>query len=507
MTDLSLRPAARPMPAFALLDLVLPLAGIAIFALQLSGPSGPDVAWLTTVSERILDGQQLYAQILESNPPVAGFLYMLPVLAGRLLGIAPDPLIVIQTMAAALGSVLYAARLVRQHGLMAEPRSFVPLAFLLVACAWGMDFAQREHYVTMALLPVAVGLAVRAKGDRLPATTVLLLGVLAGFAACTKPYFVLPLVVAALLYALRMRSIRPLFWPEFLVAAAIFLAYWTWTALAFPAYFGVLVPKLAVAYVPDRREFWMLFLNTPAVGYVSIAVVAALTGRRHLKASPLYPALVVMSAGLMLSYLVQTKGYFYQAMPAFAFLALGYLLAFGAANRDSSRVFDKVLPLGLALFFAVLPVNEELQIWRQREPVVEALRAYGPGRTVAHISSDLGLANPAIRQAGDIFINSAPAMLTTLSAWRLRQNTHPTGATLAAIDFVEADERATLREDFKRTPPDLIVTTQDEFDWIAWAAKDPEFAAILDGYEKAREVPFFAISAAIFRRKGLPPES
>lgn len=507
MSDMPLTSAQRALPRFELVDLVLPLLVVFVLVLQLSGPSGPDVAWLTTVSERILDGQQLYSQILESNPPVAGFLYMLPVVFGRLLGIPPEPLIVLQTVGASLASVLFAMHLVRRHQLFGNVALFGALAFMLFGVAWGMDFAQREHYVAIALLPVAVALAARAKGARLSVPLLILVGLLGGFAAATKPYFVLPLIGAALWYAVRQKSIRPLFWPEFLIAAGLFVVYWAATALAFPAYFNELLPKLAIAYVPDRRQLWMLFVTMPAVGYVGVALIALLTARRTILASPLLTSLAVMSAGLMLSYLVQTKGYFYQVMPAFAFLMLAYLSGFAEANRTSTRLFDKALPLSVALFFSVLPIQEQFEFWIQRQPVIDLLRSYGPGRNVAHLSADIGLANPAIRQAGDHFINSAPGMLSTLSAWRLRQNTRPEGDALARIDAVEADERATLREDFKRTPPDLIMTSQDGFDWIAWGALDPEFATILAGYEKAADIKFFNNYITIFRRKGLLPVS
>lgn len=507
MTDLSVKSAQR-VQARGLADIVLPLAVLVVLVLQLAGPPGPDVAWLTTVSERILAGQQLYAQILESNPPVAGFLYMPSVLVGRLFGIAPEPLIVFQTVGAALASVLYAAHLVRRYRLIARPESFAPLAFILVGAAWGMDFAQREQFVTMALLPVAVGVAARAKGHALPLATIIVLGLLGGFAAATKPYFVLPLIGAAAFYAIRLKSIRPLFWPEFLIAAALFVVYWAWTWLAFPAYFSQLLPKLAIAYVPDRRALWMLFLNVPAVGYVGVAVLALVASRQHFRLSPLFGALAVFSAGLMVSYLVQSKGYFYQVMPAFALLLLGYVLAFAEAHRDSDKLWDQAMPLALAFFFTVIPAQQLVESWQGRQHVVDYLKSYGPGHRVANLTSDIGLANPAIRQAGDTFINSAPGMLTTLSAWRIRQETRPSGELLAKVDAVEADERATLRDDFKRTPPDLVLTLQDEnFDWIAWAKVDAEFARVLDGYEKAADVPFLNYFVAVYRRKGLLPTS
>jgi hypothetical protein len=49
-----------------------------------------DVSWLLTVAERVLDGQQLYVDVIETNPPMAVLTYIPGVLIARVLGLPAE---------------------------------------------------------------------------------------------------------------------------------------------------------------------------------------------------------------------------------------------------------------------------------------------------------------------------------------------------------------------------------------------------------------------------------
>ena len=504
MTDIATTPAASRR-ALRPLGLVLPVAALLVTALHLMLPSGPDVAWLTTVSERMLAGQQLYADILESNPPLAALYYLGPVLLGRLIGVMPEPLIVLQTVGFALFGTWFATRLVRRHGLLNTPELFAPLAFLFVGAGWGMDFAQREHYALIALLPVAVAIGVRLKGGRLSPGEVLVLALLGALCAATKPYFVVALIVPALYVAIRRRSLWPLFAPELVLSAALFLAYWGWIAIAFPAYFGEVLPGLAAAYIPDRRPLVWLFLNLPAIGFVAFALAAATLFRRDIVARPLLGALAMAGLGFFIAYMMQAKGYYYQSMPAFVLMALAVLFAFSERNGGLANPVDRILPLGLAALFAFLPMPLELRVAIERQGLIDVVAPYGENLAIANLTSDLGATNPLVRIVDGTFINSMPALLTTLSAWRITHKAGVDPAVAAAANAAMAVERTRLREDFLRQPPDIVVTSKDGFDWPAWAAEDPAFAAALAGYDEIGPVLFGDYALLLLKRRGLEP--
>src|SRR5438034_11735098 len=70
------------------------LAVAALFAaavlLRQVMPFNVDVRWLLIVSERMLDGQRLYVDILDANPPMAVSVYLLAVALARAIGIRPE---------------------------------------------------------------------------------------------------------------------------------------------------------------------------------------------------------------------------------------------------------------------------------------------------------------------------------------------------------------------------------------------------------------------------------
>src|SRR4051812_36692461 len=49
-----------------------------------------NVAWLLTVAERMIDGQRIYVDTIETNPPFSIWLYLPAVWIGRLLRLRPE---------------------------------------------------------------------------------------------------------------------------------------------------------------------------------------------------------------------------------------------------------------------------------------------------------------------------------------------------------------------------------------------------------------------------------
>ena len=74
---------------------VTPLhAVVAVFlvAIMLRGllPFNVDVSWWLIVCERMLHGQRLYVDILDTNPPMAGSVYMLGIVLARAIHARPE---------------------------------------------------------------------------------------------------------------------------------------------------------------------------------------------------------------------------------------------------------------------------------------------------------------------------------------------------------------------------------------------------------------------------------
>jgi len=495
-----LRSSSSPM-----VHALVAFIALATVAFHLSGPLGPDVSWLITVSERILDGGRLYIDILEPNPPMAGYLYMPPVLLARALALPPEPLVILWTVGFGLLTTGYAARLVTEHRLIARPELFWPVALLLFLSAWGEDFAQREHFAAMAGLPLVLALALRASGISPPRHVWIVAGIAGGFMLAIKPHFALPILLGALYVAWQRRSIRPVFAPEMWLAGSLFLAFCAATLLFYPAFLSNILPVATAVYIPDRRGLWVLLSIRPAVYFEAILLIALIGFRQHIRMSPLLGVMFAMSLGFFLSYLAQGKGYTYQILPGVALIGTFVLVAFSERRDGPVRPIDGVLPIAAAAILAIMPMIDDVAQWQKRQPLVDAIRPYGDGLRIANITPDLTVGSPLSRVVHGELVNSPPSLLMSISAWRLRMERHPDPAWREKIDAFETAERLQLRADLLARPPDIVVSSRDGFDWLEWAASDPGLAAILARYEQFATVWFDGYELVLLRRPGLAP--
>jgi hypothetical protein len=87
--------APRTRPASAASTRLLPwlaLAALFVVAVALRHllAANTDVSWLLTVGERVLSGQRLYVDVIETNPPMAVFAYLPGILLARALGMTAE---------------------------------------------------------------------------------------------------------------------------------------------------------------------------------------------------------------------------------------------------------------------------------------------------------------------------------------------------------------------------------------------------------------------------------
>jgi hypothetical protein len=203
----------------------LALAALFVTALALRHllAANTDVSWLLTVAERVLGGQRLYVDVIETNPPMAVLIYMPGVLIARVLGL-PAEMVTDGLVFVAIFSSLAIAVGILKHARAPEGSSGWPLAllaFAVLAVLPAKTFGQREHIAIIELLPMLALYAVRAKGKRPPLWAILVAGVGAGLAMAFKPYFAIGIFCGLVALAAQARSWRPLFAPENFVAAVV----------------------------------------------------------------------------------------------------------------------------------------------------------------------------------------------------------------------------------------------------------------------------------------------
>ncbi|WP_424813875.1 hypothetical protein [Roseococcus sp. YIM B11640] len=492
---------------------VLTLLPAAVFLLTVvSPPLNHDVAAVLDFSMRWRNGEALYRDLIDMNPPLVFMLTRGVIALADMLRLPPIPVLIGCVLALCLMSAVAALPLRRGLAEGAMERRALDFGLPLILLTAGYDFAQREHLMLAAALPYLVLAARRAEGVSASRATSLAAALLAAVGFALKPHFlILPALVE--LYVLCRRGLAAFRDPVPWVMAAVWLGYLGLIFGSFPDYPGFTLP-LALEYYHSHLGFRALLLNewlTPAaLLFVPCAVLAL---RRP---GGLAPVLALAGLGALLAALIQGRAWSYHAMPV---RLLGGLLAVQLAARwldaalpagRAARAAPGFAAIGAGLLGLLGMLNPEAP-WREanyRQSWPHALermleRAARHGRVLV-LSPDIHPVFPAINYAG------ALSTLTTLNTWLIEganQECLPGGARYREPEAMGPGERLmwdrTIR-DFTESPPEALLVAQHtaipycgaDWDHLAYFSRDAAFAATLQRY---RLISDFA-SYRIFER-------
>src|SRR5262245_51085280 len=213
---------------------------IFLVSILLRRDTTPDVSWLITMCERILNGERAYVDIFETTPPVPMLLYMPGVVLARLTGVTPEAATFAFAYTSALISLGLSARILPKYvadGGQGKWLVILPAAVILFILPMDV-FAQREYFASAFALPM-VSVFIRPVHDDVwpPLWERIFAAVLAGLTIALKlPLFALPGIVVAGYYWSRTRSLSFLISSGLLAAAVIGVTVTAASLMAFPDY-------------------------------------------------------------------------------------------------------------------------------------------------------------------------------------------------------------------------------------------------------------------------------
>ena len=535
-------------PAGGLPATLAPIVVIGVAAVLLQWRFGllGDVSWLITVDEKWLDGATPYRDVIEINPPASLMLYWPPVALARALGVAPEFTVAafgFLSIAAGLG---LAAAILRRTGLLDRLGALgASVALVAFAVLPGQSFDERDHLAAVYGLPFVAVSAVRAARAPLDARLTLLAGLGAGLMAAIKPPYALVAIVLLPYLVRRAGVVSLLKAVEYWAAAAIGLAYVAAVPRAFPDYVANILPIGLDLYAPIREPIASL-LAAPGPLFAFVLVVCAMRLARDDPGEPLIAVPALAGLGASIAYLVQGKGWLYQAYPALAFFALAAGAALARARQPKSRV-----ALGALAFLAAAPALLALGRWplplaffaagvgaalawalegrKGAAPIAEmgvaatlgaacglfamngietpalarALASLGPHPTVASISESLAFGHPMTRRIGAVWVQSVPSLWITAAA-RRRIDENPGDGALAERmrAYIEAD-RNRLVADLERNRPDALLVGRLDTRFHQWAWNDPEITAARADYRLFATEPDAGFPAELWVRADL----
>jgi len=464
--------------------------------LQLHSTLHHDPAWLIHGTEVFLDGGKLYRDVFELNPPLIFYLTVPPVWLARqfhLFDIDTFVVYVFGLIALSLWASWLA--LSKDEALPPWIRTFTLLAAAIaVAICPAGNFGQREHLMIVFSLPYLLLAAGRARSlfrDRCLAFNI---GVFSAFGFALKPHFLLIPFALECYIILRTGTLTRIIRAETIGLGAMTLLYAAVIAWFTPDYLTTIVPFGVAVYGGGFDSTLLAVLACPATLLLPLVLALHIVLRRNLRVPEFADTLCVAAVCSFIIYVVQMKGWSYQAYPVDATLFLG-LAALLLRMPDTPRpsyftVVISVLLLAMGLNNGVRRYQNEFMA--EMASLVEALP---PDSSIYVFTAKVSEAFPLVNYTGVGWSSRFDTF------WLLPGLVTQPNPSHEIEQFV----RDAVVADLTRQPPTLVFIDvakrkayfgDHDFDYISYFSTDSRFTAIWEHYQPITQIGHFLV----FRR-------
>lgn len=486
---------------------LLLVAGVILLSFLMPWRAGDntDVSWLIVVCEKILDGERLYVDILETNPPFSIALYFGPVWLARRLAMSPEALVECTVYLSFALAMALSGWVIARGRLFADlpTRWTLPaLAFLLLILP-GNVFGQREHLGVMLFMPMLFLMIWRAEagpGRVVPWGLAVAVGLAASVLMLVKPHWALGIALPYLVICWRRRTPFACLTPENFVIGTVCVGYlasvWFW----FPEFLDTFLPLLMRYYVSLRANMnAIVALPTFAVFVLFVVVQMRNAGWRTDVVVCLASA-----AGFFVSMVYLGKYWDNHQYPYQVALSAAMLLAVAARWRQvaeagegsgSAQRSDARLHAGAALA-AIAALSVAHQFYQNPEQrLVDAIGSRYAAPTVVQISSDLSVGHPLTRRVNGRWLSQyAHDWVGAHALWGIMQH-----------DYEGEDEQVARRDldDYtnyltgllRDAKPDIVLIDRLDKEpswslakqyppiWVVWMRQNAEFTSLMQKYE------------------------
>ncbi len=471
-----------------------------------------DCAWYLDVAARVLDGQRLYVDVVDLNPPLVVWANCIPVLLARATGVSvvlAFQLCVLVLLGLCAWLTIRALRRSAERAATLLPMPAL-LAFALVVVP-GTSFGQRDPLAFAMLLPYAALVGTRANAAPRFAEA-LAIGLLAGLAVALKPFvgFAVLLLVGT--------SLRRLWTPENLALTATLAAYAVhivWLPSDMRAGFFATLQLAQQSYGAYEASLTGLLRDRDVLAAAGLGVLcaAAFVSRRVCR-SDVAVAFCLLQLGLVASAFWQQKGWHYHFAPAIGAAAVAIPVAAvtlaGAAATADAFAIRFGIPLVLALAGSIRTAEHVLH--RDADGRVRVTGEFGELTPAVRVLDELSNGGPVLVLDTSLWPHYPMLLYAGLAStsrhgclWMLphvygggraeREASDEAGDAAAdraprdaAFRYHAPDERPPqeqgvldeLRADWDRRPPSLVVVRDAptvfrdrRFDFVAWLRGDP----------------------------------
>lgn len=294
-----------------------------------------DVAWLMIAAERWLNGSHYGSEIVEINTPAAMLLYVPPVWAAKTTGVGFQYMVDLWLGLVALIAAILTGRAAAAVGKAQANSRHAFISTSLVFCIFTFypttEFAQRDHFIALTLLPyglmAANGLKTQfCRAERLAA------GLMTALALCIKPQYLVVVSAIFIFVVLEQTTIKnwrqvlwnscrllqlPLLVPIgaiYIIVVALFFSDWLKLALDFGHVFSVYSRSVLITLLGCSTSIIALIMAGAAISF-------PFPGKRYLLTC------FVLAIGTFILVQLEGEPWLYHQLPILLFLYTGAALA------------------------------------------------------------------------------------------------------------------------------------------------------------------------------------
>jgi hypothetical protein len=472
-------------------------------------PTNVDVSWLLVVCDRLLGGEHLNTDILETNPPFSIFMYMPFMLLEKMTGLTAELWLTVSVIGLAMASLAFsigimtrgepAYRLLHTHW-------FAAIVLFLILCLFSFDFGQREQFALIAILPwLALQCARQRKPDFAAGSSIdrIVAGLGAGVVIMVKPpHFAFALILPSLCLALQRRSVKPLFVLENLLGAVIVIVYLACIALFDRPFFSLILPFVRDIYLPVREPFLDLLLGWPeTVLMISAATALIAGGLRQMHWDVRIPLLTAW--GFIPAFMIMGKGWPNHAMPMviLGIWAFGVQIMRMGGLRDASLIRKAGVVLGCAAMLQIAVRSQSAAFGANSDPLAPAIASIMGAverPTIISIGAQPQLANPLVRRVGGASVSRNSAAWAVYNIELLLKDASPERKHW--LEGLRGEIIGAFASEIEDKKPDIVLYSAYPYPvWDNVVLKDTRIAAEIQHYDVIYEDPF----VTVYLRKGL----
>jgi hypothetical protein len=467
---------------------------LAAIVQQAVGHLNGDDSWFLTFAEKYRDGLVPYVDISDPNPPAAFLAYLPAVLIGRSLAVSPELVLVVFTFLGTGAAIFLAGAILRRAGLLrpAETLGALAIAAYVLLFVPAFCFAEREQIALLAMLPlVAVG-AARAAGSTVSVADSVLAGVGCGLACAFKPHYLLP--AACILFCAAVIRRRPglLLSPETWAAGAVLVIYVAAILAFFPAYMSAALPLIIDVYAP-LRDTLPHILASPLFLANLVLLAALLLASRFGKGEPRMLVLAAASAGFLLTFLIQGKGWINHAYPGIALALLASASFLSGSPNSGTKQGESRLRRSFALFVFVpalclapflFGTMQDFGHDEEYPGLTDAVRRVAPAHPkIIALAEQLDVGHPLVRRLGGVWVGRENCLWVSWGVrYLLGRGVAPPAERARLLSFMHEDEE-TFAEDVNLGKPDVLLVESPEVE--SWARAQPALSGIFHAYRQA----------------------